>query len=103
MLENSVYSVISPEGCASIMWRDPTKTETAAEALRITAGNLLELKLIDEIVPEPEGGAHTDPEATAKFLDVVLTGALDDLSRLTPKQIVDQRYDKFRAMGQFFA
>ena len=103
MLENSVYSVISPEGCASIMWRDPTKTETAAEALKITAGNLLEMKLIDEIVPEPEGGAHTDPEATAKFLDPILAGALNELSRLSPKQIVDQRYDKFRAMGQFFA
>jgi acetyl-CoA carboxylase carboxyl transferase subunit alpha len=103
MLENSVYSVISPEGCASIMWRDPTKTETAAEALKITAGNLLEMKLIDEIVPEPEGGAHTDPEATAKFLDPILAGALNELSRLSPKQIMDQRYDKFRAMGQFFA
>jgi acetyl-CoA carboxylase carboxyl transferase subunit alpha len=103
MLENSVYSVISPEGCASIMWRDPTKTETAAEALKITAANLLELKLIDEIVPEPEGGAHTNPEAAAKFLDPVLTSALSELSQLTPKQIVDQRYDKFRSMGQFFA
>jgi acetyl-CoA carboxylase carboxyl transferase subunit alpha len=103
MLENSVYSVISPEGCASIMWRDPTKTETAAEALKITAADLLELKLIDEIVPEPEGGAHTDPEATAKFLDPILAAALDELSQLTPKQIVDERYDKFRGMGQFFA
>jgi acetyl-CoA carboxylase carboxyl transferase subunit alpha len=103
MLENSVYSVISPEGCASIMWRDPTKTEAAAEALKITATNLLELKLIDEIVPEPEGGAHTNPEATARFLDPILAAALDELSQLTPKQIVDQRYDKFRAMGQFFS
>jgi acetyl-CoA carboxylase carboxyl transferase subunit alpha len=103
MLENSVYSVISPEGCASIMWRDPTKTEVAAEALKITAANLLEMKLIDEIVPEPEGGAHTNPEATAQFLDPILTSALAELSQLTPKQIVDQRYDKFRNMGQFFA
>jgi acetyl-CoA carboxylase carboxyl transferase subunit alpha len=103
MLENSVYSVISPEGCATIMWRDSTKSEVAAEALKITAANLLELKIIDEIVPEPEGGAHTDPEATAKFLDPILTSALAELSRLTPKQIVDQRYDKFRSMGQFFA
>jgi acetyl-CoA carboxylase carboxyl transferase subunit alpha len=103
MLENSVYSVISPEGCASIMWRDPTKTEVAAEALKITAANLLELKVIDEIVPEPEGGAHTNPEATARFLDPILTSALAELSQLTPKQIVDQRYDKFRNMGQFFA
>jgi acetyl-CoA carboxylase carboxyl transferase subunit alpha len=103
MLENSVYSVISPEGCASIMWRDATKTEAAAEALKITAANLLEFKIIDEIVPEPEGGAHTNPEATAKFLDPILASALAELSRLTPKQIVDQRYEKFRNMGQFFA
>jgi len=103
MLENSVYSVISPEGCATIMWRDPTKAEVAAEALKITATNLLEMKIIDEIVPEPEGGAHTNPEAAAKFLDPILTNALAELSRLTPKQIVDQRYDKFRNMGQFFS
>jgi acetyl-CoA carboxylase carboxyl transferase subunit alpha len=103
MLENSVYSVISPEGCATIMWRDSTKAEAAAEALKITSANLLELKLIDEIVPEPEGGAHTNPEATAKSLDAILTNAISELSQLTPKQIVDQRYDKFRAMGQFFA
>jgi acetyl-CoA carboxylase carboxyl transferase subunit alpha len=103
MLENSVYSVISPEGCASIMWRDPTKTEAAAEALKITAANLLEMKLIDGIVPEPEGGAHTNPEATARFLDPILDAALNELSQLTPKQIVDQRYGKFRNMGQFFA
>ena len=103
MLENSVYSVISPEGCASIMWRDATKTEVAAEALKITAANLLEFKIIDEIVPEPDGGAHTNPEATAKFLDPILTSALAELSQLTPKQIVDQRYEKFRNMGQFFA
>jgi acetyl-CoA carboxylase carboxyl transferase subunit alpha len=102
MLENSVYSVISPEGCASIMWRDATKTEVAAEALKITAANLLEFKIIDEIVPEPEGGAHTNPEATAKFLDPILTSALAELSQLTPKQIVDQRYEKFRNMGHFF-
>ncbi len=103
MLENSVYSVISPEGCASIMWRDSTKAEIAAEALKITAPDLLEMKLIDEIVPEPEGGAHNDPEATAKMLDPFLTRALDELSRLSSRQIVDQRYEKFRRMGQFFA
>ena len=103
MLENSVYSVISPEGCASIMWRDSTKAEIAAEALKITAPDLLEMKLIDEIVPEPEGGAHNDPDAAAKMLDPFLTRALDELSRLSPRQIVDQRYEKFRRMGQFFA
>ena len=103
MLENSVYSVISPEGCASIMWRDPTKAEIAAEALKITAPDLLEMKLIDEIVPEPEGGAHYDPAGAAKMLDPFLTRALDDLSQLSPRALVDQRYEKFRRMGQFFA
>jgi acetyl-CoA carboxylase carboxyl transferase subunit alpha len=103
MLENSVYSVISPEGCASIMWRDSTKAEIAAEALKITAPDLLEMRLIDEIVPEPEGGAHHDPEAAAKMLDPFLTRALAELSQLSPRQIVDQRYEKFRRMGQFFA
>ena len=103
MLENSVYSVISPEGCASIMWRDPSKAEIATEALKITAPDLLELKLIDEIVPEPEGGAHNDPEVAAKMLDPFLTRALDELSQLSARELVDQRYDKFRRMGQFFA
>jgi acetyl-CoA carboxylase carboxyl transferase subunit alpha len=103
MLENSIYSVISPEGCASIMWRDSTKAEIAAEALKITAPDLLELKLIDEIVPEPDGGAHNDHAAAAKLLEPVLARSLDDLSRFTPQQLVDQRYEKFRRMGQFFA
>jgi acetyl-CoA carboxylase carboxyl transferase subunit alpha len=103
MLENSVYSVISPEGCASILWRDAGKAEIAAEALKITATDLLEIKLIDEIVPEPEGGAHLDHATTARLLDPVLARTLDDLSRLTPQHLLDQRYDKFRRMGQFFA
>jgi acetyl-CoA carboxylase carboxyl transferase subunit alpha len=103
MLENSIYSVISPEGCASIMWRDSTKAELAAEALKITAPDLLELKLIDEVMPEPEGGAHNDYEATAKLLDPVLVRALEELAPLSPQQLVDRRYQKFRAMGQFFA
>ena len=103
MLENSVYSVISPEGCATIMWRDSTKAEVAAEAMKITAPDLLALKLIDAIVPEPEGGAHFNHEATAKTLDGYLVAALAELSRLSGKQIVDQRYEKFRRMGQFFS
>jgi acetyl-CoA carboxylase carboxyl transferase subunit alpha len=102
MLENSVYSVISPEGCATIMWRDSTKAEVAAEAMKITAPDLLALKLIDAIVPEPEGGAHFDHEATAKALDAHLVAALSELSRMSGKQILDQRYEKFRRMGQFF-
>src|SRR5579862_7937643 len=102
MLENSVYSVITPEGCASIVWRNPSKAELAAEALKMTAQDLAELKLIDEIVAEPEGGAHTDHVATARFLDAVLVRLLDDLSRLSPQQLLDARYKKFRTMGQYF-
>jgi acetyl-CoA carboxylase carboxyl transferase subunit alpha len=103
MLENSVYSVISPEGCATIMWRDSTKAEIAAEALKITAPHLLELKLIDEIVPEPEGGAHLDDVSAARFLDAVLSRSLTALSQLSEKELLHQRYEKFRRMGQFFA
>ena len=103
MLENSVYSVISPEGCASIMWRDASKAEIAAQALKITAPDLLELKLIDEIVPEPEGGAHYDHPAAAKLLEPFLVRGLGELSSLSPRQLLDQRYEKFRRMGQFFA
>jgi acetyl-CoA carboxylase carboxyl transferase subunit alpha len=103
MLENSIYSVISPEGCASIMWRDAGKAELAAEALKVTAQDLLGLKLIDEIVPEPEGGAHTDHAAAARLLTPVLSGALDELSALSPESLLEQRYDKFRHMGQFFS
>jgi len=103
MLENSIFSVISPEGCASIMWRDATKTRAAAEALKISAPDLLELKLIDEIVPEPEGGAHTDHAAAAKLLDPFLSRTLDELSLLSADQLIERRYQKFRSMGQFFA
>jgi len=103
MLENSVYSVISPEGCASIMWRDASKAEVAAEALKITARDLLEMKLIDEIIPEPEGGAHMDPELTAKLIEPYLERSLRELGQLSPEQLVAQRYEKFRRMGQFFA
>src|SRR5271168_3767180 len=103
MLENSVYSVISPEGCATIMWRDSSKAEIAAEALKITAPDLLEMKLIDEIVPEPEGGAHNDPETTAKVLDGALKKSLRELANLPSSDLLARRYEKFRRMGQFFA
>jgi acetyl-CoA carboxylase carboxyl transferase subunit alpha len=103
MLENSVYSVITPEGCASIVWRDSSKAELAAEALKITAPDLQELKLIDEIVPEPDGGAHTDHAATARLLDPVLVRLLEQLSMQSPQELVDARYEKFRRMGQFFS
>jgi acetyl-CoA carboxylase carboxyl transferase subunit alpha len=103
MFENSVYSVISPEGCASIMWRSAGKAEMAAEALRITAKDLLELRLIDEIILEPEGGAHVDYEAAARSLDEVLVNSLREFSRLPAQELIARRYEKFRRMGQFFA
>jgi acetyl-CoA carboxylase carboxyl transferase subunit alpha len=102
ILENSFYSVISPEGCAAIMWRDATKAETAAVALKITAADLKELGIIDEIVPEPEGGAHTDYEAAARLLDVVLDRQLVKLTNEPVKDLLEARYQKFRNMGQFF-
>jgi acetyl-CoA carboxylase carboxyl transferase subunit alpha len=102
ILENSFYSVISPEGCAAIMWRDASKAETAAVALRITANDLKELGIVDEIVPEPEGGAHTSYEGTARLLDMVLDRQLVALTNESTKDLVEARYDKFRKMGQFF-
>jgi len=102
MLENSVYSVISPEGCASIMWRDSTKAEVAAEALKITATDLLGMHLINGIVPEPEGGAHMDHAATARLLAPFLSRSLEELSALSPEEMIAKRYDRFRHMGQFF-
>ena len=102
ILENGFYSVISPEGCASIIWRDSTKAETAAAAMKITATDLKELGIIDEIVKEPEGGAHTDLEAAAQFLDEVLDRQLTELTTESVKDLVEARYKKFRQMGQFF-
>lgn len=102
MLENSFYSVISPEGCASIMWRDASQKELAAEALKITPEELLALGLIDEIVPEPEGGAHQDWEAMAALLDVALVRSLEELRALPVEELLARRYEKFRRMGQFF-
>src|ERR1700724_140250 len=103
MLENSVYSVISPEGCASILWRDSAKAEAAAEALKITARDLSQLGIIDAIIPETEGGAHVGNETSAALLDPVLDRSLRDLLALSPSALLDQRYEKFRRMGQFFA
>jgi len=102
MLENSIYSVISPEGCASIMWRDSTKAELAAGALRITPHDLITMGIIDRIIPEPEGGAHLDPAATAVSVGNAIERALDELSSLPPADLLEKRYQKFRRMGQFF-
>jgi len=102
ILENAFYSVISPEGCAAIMWRDSAKAETAAAALKITAPDLRDLGIIDEIVSEPEGGAHLDHEAAAQFVDAVLERNLIALSSRPVRELVAARYEKFRKMGQFF-
>jgi acetyl-CoA carboxylase carboxyl transferase subunit alpha len=102
MMENSIYSVISPEGCAAIMWRDATKKELAAEAMRITANDLKELGCIDDIVAEPEGGAHRDHEAAAHLLDVSLQKHLAELKKIPPSELVVSRYNKFRTIAQFF-
>jgi acetyl-CoA carboxylase carboxyl transferase subunit alpha len=102
MMENSIYSVISPEGCAAIMWRDASKKELAAEAMRITATDLKELDVIDDIVPEPEGGAHRDHEAAANLLDASLQRHYAELKKIPPAQLVVSRYNKFRNIAQFF-
>ena len=102
MLENAVYSVISPESCAAIVWRDSAKAEQAAEALKMTAEDLAELKLIDKIVREPEGGAHQDMDGAASMLSDALWGCLSELKKLSSEEVVKQRYKKFREMGSFF-
>jgi len=102
ILENGFYSVISPEGCASIIWRDSTKAETAAEAMKITATDLKELGIVDEIVKEPEGGAHTDVDAAARFLEETLDKQLVELVNEPVSNLLSARYKKFRSMGQFF-
>ena len=102
MMENAVYSVISPEGCASIMWRDPSKKELAAEAMKITANDLSQLGCIDDIVPEPPGGAHTDHEAAANLLGGALSRHLGDIRYAPSGDLVVSRYNKFRHMAQFF-
>ncbi len=102
MMENSIYSVISPEGCAAIMWRDATKKELAAEAMRITATDLSELGCIDDIVPEPPGGAHRDYEGASKLLDASLQKHLAELKKLSTSDLLVARYNKFRTIAQFF-
>jgi len=102
MMENAIYSVISPEACAAIMWRDSTKKELAAEAMHITATDLSELGCVDDIVPEPEGGAHTDPEAAANLLDSSLQKHYAELKKTPPGELVASRYNKFRNIAQFF-
>ncbi|HUA86130.1 MAG TPA: acetyl-CoA carboxylase carboxyltransferase subunit alpha [Bryobacteraceae bacterium] len=102
MMENAVYSVISPESCAAIIYRDSGKAAQAAAALKMTAPDLRELGLIDGIVPEPGEGAQADPDLAAEALGGVLRGALRELSEMSPHALLDERYEKFRRMGAFF-
>jgi len=101
ILENAYYSVISPEGCAAILWKDRSAAARAAEALKITAKHLLQLGLVDEVIPEPQGGAHNDPEKTTQTVKEHLLKHLDELLKLTPAEWLNQRYAKFRGFGHF--
>jgi acetyl-CoA carboxylase carboxyl transferase subunit alpha len=101
ILENAYYSVISPEGCAAILWKDRANAAKAAAALKITAKDLLELKLVDEIVPEPLGGAHTDPDATAENLKRNLLKHLETILALPVAARLKKRYEKYRAHGHY--
>jgi acetyl-CoA carboxylase carboxyl transferase subunit alpha len=101
MLENSVYAVISPEGCAAILWSDGTKGAQAAEALKLTAKDIKDLEVIDEIIPEPMGGAHRDHEGMAKSLHEALSRNMKELKAIDADKLVDLRYEKFRKMSRF--
>lgn len=101
--EFSYYSVISPEGCASILWKTPEKADEAARRLKITAPQLLELGVVDAIVDEPPGGAHQDPKLAAELLGRALYQHLTELSEMSPERLCDHRYERFRALGSFIA
>jgi acetyl-CoA carboxylase carboxyl transferase subunit alpha len=101
MLEHSIYSVISPEGCAAILWKDAARKKDAAEALRLTASDLKEFRVVDEIVPEPPGGAHADPAGAAAAVGEAIERNLREIADLTPEERRERRYRRFRALGQF--
>lgn len=101
MLENAIYSVISPEGCAAILWRDRAKAADAAEALRLTSGDLKELAIVDEVLPEPLGGAHRDPDQVARIVEEAILRHLDELETLSPAERRRQRAKKFEEMGVY--
>jgi acetyl-CoA carboxylase carboxyl transferase subunit alpha len=101
MLEHSWYSVISPEGCAAILWRDAAKAPEAAEALKVTSEDLLDLKIIDKVIPEPDRGAHNDPKETSRRVKELIVQALDHLCSLSVKDLLDRRLEKYRRIGVF--
>jgi acetyl-CoA carboxylase carboxyl transferase subunit alpha len=101
MLENSIYSVISPEGCAAILWKDSAKADRAAEGLRLTAQHLYEEGIIDKIIPEPEGGAHNDYDQTARYLDSALSERLAEAVSCSPEDRLSRRYSKLRGYGRW--
>ncbi len=100
MLENAIYSVISPEGCASILWRDPTKTLEAAKAMKLTSKDLLNLKIIDEIIPEPTGGAHRDKNLILENVKMSIDKNLNELSNLSKAEIISLKKEKFLEIGR---
>jgi acetyl-CoA carboxylase carboxyl transferase subunit alpha len=101
MLENSIYSVISPEGCASILWRDASKAALAAETMKITAKDCLNLGVIDEIIPEPLGGAHHSYEEAAENIRTILRRDLKELVKVVPDELIKKRYEKIRTWGAY--
>jgi acetyl-CoA carboxylase carboxyl transferase subunit alpha len=101
MLEYSTYSVISPEGCASILWKDAANAEDAATALGITSSSLKSLGLVDEVIKEPLGGAHKEPEVVAKRIADLIEKQLDELQNLTTEELLEQRYQRLLSYGQF--
>jgi acetyl-CoA carboxylase carboxyl transferase subunit alpha len=101
MLENAIYSVISPEGCAAILWKDAKLADKAAEGLRLTAQHLFEEKLVDQIIPEPPGGAHTDYDQAARYLDSALSERLAEAVSCTQEERLSRRYTKLRQFGRW--
>lgn len=101
VLEYGTYSVISPEGCASILWKDGSKSDEAAARMRMTSSELLDLKVVDRVIEEPAGGAHQDPEAAARSIGAALDASLGRLDAKSPDELIRHRYDRFRALGTF--
>src|SRR5690625_400282 len=101
MLENSTYSVISPEGAAAILWKDATLAQKSAESLKITSYDLKELNIIEEIIPEPKGGAHRNLEEQANFIKPVLEQSLETLRKMSAEDLLEDRWQKFKQIGKY--